>query len=111
MWYNMLTHELNTIPKIRSDIVITNHCVDRVLERFKLKLRPEEKESIHHVKGAIKDAVMKGTIDRRFEFCPFYYNKTHSKYSQTIMIKTDICYFIAKYDDKTLVVKTAVKRP
>lgn len=107
----MNTHELNSIPNNRSDIVITNHCVDRVLERFNQKLSKHEKESSHHIKGAIKDAVVKGKIDRRFEFCPFYRNKVRQKYSQTIIIKTNTCYFIGKYDNGVLIIKTAVKRP
>jgi hypothetical protein len=107
----MNTHELNSIPKDRTHIIITSHCIDRVMERFHLKLRQHEKESIHHVKGTIRDSILKGSIDRRFEFSPFYYNKVHTKYSQTIMIKTDICYFIGKYDNEDLIIKTAVRRP
>lgn len=104
----MITHTLTVIPKNLSDIIITNHCIHRISDRFHL-LNPRDLP--HYLKKVISTTVR---VNRKFEFSPFYVNKCSTKYNETIIIHTSICVFIAKWDrdnPKKLVIKTAVRRP
>ncbi len=110
----MITHTLTVIPKNLSDIIITNHCIHRISDRFHL-LIPRNcnnpRDLPHYLKKVISTT---GRVNRKFEFSPFYVNKCSTKYNETIIIHTSICVFIAKWDrdnPKKLVIKTAVRRP
>ena len=108
----MITHTLNVLPDVAEKIIVTNHCWKRFRERFRLYLTPAEKDSQYLTTRAIRDLIIKyGSVDRKFEFSPFYRNKCMSKYNQTIIIKTGVCVFIGKYDNGNLIIVTAVKRP
>lgn len=108
----MITHTLNTVPKISQDIIVTNHCRKRFMERFHLYLTITEKQTPYLASRAIGNLVLKtGRINRKFEFSPFYRNKCASKYNQTVIIHTDVCVFIGKFDKGQLVLVTAVRRP
>lgn len=109
----MITHTLNSIPKTSNDIIITTHCIEQVFSRFKLFI-PKNFHNSKDLPIYVKDCILKGNINRKFEFSPFYVNKCKSKFEETIIINTKLCVFIARWDKKNknkLVVKTAVKRP
>lgn len=109
----MITHTLNSIPKNTNDIVITFHCIEQIKKRFRLLILKNFYNDID-LPRYIKSCIIKGSINRKFEFSPFYVNKCKSKFDETIIINTSICVFIAKWDkfnNKKLIIKTAVKRP
>lgn len=116
----MITHTLNTIPTDKTKIVVTRHCLNRFLERYRLHLTLTETQSNHMAIDAIRKLVMtKGVINRKFEFSPFFQNKCQARHNrgknpsnpQTIIIKTPVCHFIAKKEPDCLVLVTAVRNP
>lgn len=110
----MITHTLNVIPNDINNIIITKHCIDRIIARFKL-LIPTNFNNPKDLPQFLKKQILNGYIERKFEFSPFYTNKNESRFAtNTIIIKTKICIFIAswdKNDKQKLIVKTAVRRP
>lgn len=108
----MITHTLVTLPNTADDIIITNHCLSRFAQRFRLYLSPSEQNSSRLTTRAIRNLILNyGKVNRKYEFTPFYVNKSASRYNQTIIIETGVCVFIAKYDNGKLIVVTSVRRP
>lgn len=108
----MITHTLVSLPINADEIILTNHCLTRFKQRFRLYLTQPEQNTAYLTTRALKNLILNyGKVNRKYEFSPFYVNKCASKYSQTIIIETGVCVFIGKYDNGKLIVVTAVKRP
>ncbi len=95
------------IPFHHNKIIITSHCLDRFLERFRLYFAVENNRKDYY--GVILKHLRHGTICTRWLNVPFYKNMIESKYGPTIVIYSKPCYYLCHMKDNRLVVYTVVK--
>lgn len=110
MGYNM--HTLHTVPSDESKIVISKHCLNRFLQRFRLYLTLTETQSTPMQIKRLRKMISKGSILRKFEFSPFLINKTKitQKHHGVFYVKAECGYFVMKEDSQgTIVALTVVK--
>lgn len=98
----MITHTLFTIPTNPANFVVSDHCIKRFMQRFKLFMTLTEQQSVSMQIKLIKKLVIGGNVQRKFEFCPFYANKqaTKHKHGDAVFVKTNMGVFILKYNKK-----------
>ena len=104
----MITHTLHTIPSDINKIVVTKHCYERFKQRLHLYLTITEKSEPRLINKAIRSMIVKsGSIDRKYEFSPFYRNKQTTNHGQHIIIHLNFCTFRARFDGDKLILITA----
>lgn len=98
----MITHTLFSIPSDPDSFIITDHCIKRFIQRFKLLMTLTEQQSTSMQIRLIKKLIIGGSVYRKFEFCPFYANKQATKHTHgdAIFVKTNMGVFVLKYNKK-----------
>jgi hypothetical protein len=90
------------------DIIVTAHCLDRFLERFRLYFALEQHRKGYY--GVILKHIRAGRVCTAWEAVPFYKNMVESKYGPTIVIYQKPCYYICHRTGDRLIVATVVKQ-
>lgn len=106
----MNTHTLHTISK-DSRIIISQHCLRRFVQRFRLFLTLTEQQSTNMQQKAIRSLIKAGEVQRKYEFSPFLMNKqmTTHHHKNMFYIKTKCGYFMMKKDGESYVAITVVR--